>query len=607
MLLASVAIEQRESAAERAWNDTYNLSGAFEEQVRRGIDSVRGSMSLLKPRLANEGSAFDLVEWTAHAPEFAATTVQIAFAGPDGKLVSTSLERHPQAVDLSDREHIRVHLNARRALFVGNPVKGRVSGQVTIQISDRVESADGKFAGIIVFSLSPEFLTTLHRSVRLGKGGSMILAGTDGVIRASFAGFQNSDQDYIGSSISGTRALTDSQSSESGAYDGSNPLNGAPSFLHWRKVAGYPLIVIVGLAKLEVFAVANRSAVLLTLLGAGVIVLTLTMSLILRREITRRVQREIALFDESRKVVFAKDNLQRRHRQLQKASTALTAERARLQHLNMELGRAKEIAEQSNQAKTSLLMNMSHEFRTPMHAILNYASMSLKKLDGSDTVKLKKFLGNIQTSGIRLLGMLNALLDLAKLESGKFDLRPSRGDLEQILRQSQAEIEPLFEAKQIQMQLDIRGTDASTVFDKHQMMQVFINLFSNAIKFSPPHGIVTVTIEPAMLGGRLPALQCSVADEGPGIPEPELEAIFDKFTQSSTTDSGAGGSGLGLAICREIVHLHSGKIWATNASSGGAIFHVVLPKTPAPHTGESQLPNQSPCAAQSGFSANPIN
>ena len=183
---------------------------------------------------------------------------------------------------------------------------------------------------------------------------------------------------------------------------------------------------------------------MLAVLGAAILALTLSMTLILHREITRRVQREIALFDESCKVVHANGDLQRRHRQLLKASAALSAERARLQVINSELGRAKELAEQANQAKTSLLMNMSHEFSTPMHAILNYASMGLKKLSSNDAERLKKYLGNIQTSGIRLLGMLNALLDLAKLESGKFDLRLSRGDLKQIVHQSQAEIDSLL-------------------------------------------------------------------------------------------------------------------------------------------------------------------
>ena len=106
--------------------------------------------------------------------------------------MATSLSRAPHSVDLSDREHIRVHLTGDyKGLFVGKPVLGRVSGQPTIQVSERVEDADGKLLGVLVFSLSPEFLTPLHRAVNLGKTGSMILAGEDGVI------IDNPDLDVI--------------------------------------------------------------------------------------------------------------------------------------------------------------------------------------------------------------------------------------------------------------------------------------------------------------------------------------------------------------------------------------------------------------------------
>ncbi len=381
LLLVSVANEQREAAEERAWNDVDNLTGAFEEQVRRVVDSVHGAIALLKSRLTAEGSTFNLVDWTEHVPEFATSTVQVAFVGPDGKLLATSLSRTPKPVDLSDREHVRVQLKGEhKGLFIGKPVTGRVSGQPTIQLTERIENADGKLAGIIVFSLSPEFLTTLHRVVHLGKTGSMILMGEDGVIRASYGAWQKSDLEFIGKSIPGMKAIIDARTSPGGHYRGDNPLNGEPAFVHWQKVKDYPLVVAVSFGESEVFAVTNRSAAMLGALGAGVVALTLTTTLILYREISRRVHREVALFDESRKLVLANDNLQRRHRQLQLTSTELNSERTRLQLVNIELNTAKEQADEANQAKTSLLMNMSHEFRTPMHAILNYTNMGLKKL-----------------------------------------------------------------------------------------------------------------------------------------------------------------------------------------------------------------------------------
>ena len=561
-LLASVAGQQREAAAERAWNDAGNLSGAFEEQIRRVMDSVKGAIALLKPRLAAEGVSFNFADWTKHVPEFAASTVQIAFVGPDGKLLASSLADTPEQISLSDREHIRVQLKGRRGLVIGKPVTGRMSGQVTIQVTDRVEKADGELAGILVFSLSPEFLTTLRQAVHLGKTGTMILAGDDGVVRASYGAWQKSDLEFIGKSMSLSGGLFDPQASE-GRFHGKNPLNGEPGFFHWKRVKGYPMAVAAGLADSEVFEAANRSAILLATLGAGVLILTLAVTAILNRQISLRVQGEIALFDESRKLMLANENLEVRHRQLLAASAELKA--------------AKEQADQASQAKTSLLMNMSHEFRTPMHAILNYTNMSLKKLDPAEREKLQKYLINIRHSGLRLLELLNALLDLAKLESGKLELNPSRGDLIKLIRQSQAELGSLFEEKQLELVIDSPAGDWPAVFDKERLMQVFINLFSNAIKFSPRNNAIEVTIRHAGLPGRPAAFYCIVSDNGIGIPEAEREAIFEKFTQSSKTDTGAGGSGLGLAICREIVHLHGGKIWAAQSQSGGAAIHFVIP------------------------------
>ena len=141
LLLGSVAIEQRQASEERAWNDTANLSGAFEEQIGRVLDSVSGAIVLLKPGLAAaEHATFTFGDLTKHLPEFAA--IQIAFVGPDGRLKATSLTRTPEPIDLSDREHIRVHLaGGYRGLYIGKPVLGRVSGQPTIQVSERVENA----------------------------------------------------------------------------------------------------------------------------------------------------------------------------------------------------------------------------------------------------------------------------------------------------------------------------------------------------------------------------------------------------------------------------------------------------------------------------------
>ena len=159
----------------------------------------------------------------------------------------------------------------------------------------------------------------------------------------------------------------------------------------------------------------------------------------------------------------------------------------------------------------------------------------------------------------------------------------------QIIRQSQAELGSLFEVKQLELIVDCQSKDPCAFFDKERLIQVFINLFSNAIKFSPRESTIQVTIADSVLPERGPAFHCIVSDNGVGIPEAELEKIFDKFTQSSKTNTGAGGSGLGLAICREIVYLHGGIIWAAASPSGGAAIHFAIPREAVRENADSLL------------------
>lgn len=249
----------------------------------------------------------------------------------------------------------------------------------------------------------------------------------------------------------------------------------------------------------------------------------------------------------------------------------------------LELIKAKEQAEYANTSKSEFLSNMSHELRTPMHAILSYADLGLKGLDSEKDEKLVKYLNNILLSADRLLSLSNDLLDLSKLEAGKMEFKMQRGYLVDVIDRSMSELESLLKTKEIHV--DIVGSDIvktrALFYDSHQMIQVFVNLLSNAIKFSPVQSTITLSFEDSecIFEGkrRFPALLCGVKDQGMGIPENELDAVFDKFIQSSTTKTGAGGTGLGLSITKEIVKGHRGDIWVTNNKEGGACFHVLLP------------------------------
>lgn len=233
---------------------------------------------------------------------------------------------------------------------------------------------------------------------------------------------------------------------------------------------------------------------------------------------------------------------------------------------------AKEAAEHANRAKSEFLANMSHELRTPMHGVLSFAEIGAQKSQHAERDRLRHYFENIHVSGVRLLALLNDLLDLSKLESGKMNFNMARHDLCQVIRACLGVEEARLLAQGLPIDLSLPPDGAWAVFDPLRIAQVISNLLSNAIKFSPPGGRIAIAVV-----HRPGQFELSVCDQGPGIPPDEQERVFDKFVQSSKTRSGAGGTGLGLSISREIVVAHHGAIWAGSAPGGGARLVVQLP------------------------------
>ncbi len=272
--------DQRQAALDRAAMHSTNLSASFEEQVRRVMDSVSGAMELIVRRIGKEGADFDLSQWAPLIPGFAASTVQVSIIGADGRLRAVSLLKNPEPIDLSDREHFRVHRdNPDAGLFVGKPVLGRVSKQMTIQVTRRLQAADGSFRGVLVFSLNPDDLTSLHRQIDLGEAGNVTVIGLDSVIRARFTSRDRVEAVGVGSSLAAGRSFKDAAFADAGFHTSASVVDGVVRLFSWRRVAGYPLIVVVGLGKTEALSAANRHAQLIVGIAGSGILLVLIMAL----------------------------------------------------------------------------------------------------------------------------------------------------------------------------------------------------------------------------------------------------------------------------------------------------------------------------------------
>jgi signal transduction histidine kinase len=237
-----------------------------------------------------------------------------------------------------------------------------------------------------------------------------------------------------------------------------------------------------------------------------------------------------------------------------------------------EIARKSRELEIASQHKSQFVANMSHELRTPLAAMLGYAELIQEGLYGPLPEKALDALARIRTNGKHLLGLINTVLDIAKIESGQFSLNLTEYALDMVVETVQSATQSLAETKGLTLKTEVAAPLPIGVGDEQRLTQVLLNLVGNAIKFTDA-GEVCLTVSAA--DGRFAV---SVADTGPGIPNEEQARIFEQFHQVDSSNTKAkGGTGLGLAIAKQIVELHGGRIWVESTLGRGATFRLELP------------------------------
>jgi two-component system, cell cycle sensor histidine kinase PleC len=547
----------REAALGRATSSASNLSAAFCEQVLNTLTTVSAAMDLTAREIRADPTGFRLDRWSEELPALVRPTMFVSLVDANGKVISSTVKPGVSGIDMSDLENVNVHLAlVNPELYISEPSVGRISGRVMIQVSKRVDDANGHFLGILVFALAPDDLTSLHRSVDLGPRGVIALVGVDGKLRARFGGMPEGTPSVKG----GPWPVT----LEPGAMEGtvrSDAVDGVSRIYSLRRLPNYPLIVAAGLSLDDELSESSTHTILGIGIGIVASVLLAALNVLLVREIRRRNQREM--------------ELAREHAALESARAELLIEQGKLASVNQELVLSTERAEAANLAKSQFLAQMSHELRTPLHAVIGFSELISHHVTPIPSGgQIAGYADDIMKSGRHLLELINSILDLSKVESGTASLAEDDVALGEVIQDSLTTIREQAAEAGVTIETNLPADMPRAHGDSTKLRQVLINLLSNAVKFTPRGGSVTVSGRREQDGG----FAVIVADTGIGMTDAEMAVAMEPFGQvENSLARSFEGTGLGLPLARRMTELHGGRLTLRSVKGVGTSVEVYLP------------------------------
>lgn len=460
-------------------------------------------------------------------PNFKSLIIQVAIIDASGHLVVSSIAPVVEPIYLGDREHFRVHANTSAdSLFVGQPVVGRVSGRLTLQVSRRITRDDGSFAGVIVASASPDFLEDFFDNNELRKALSFGLVGVDRNPLIWYGSHKpqpplkvaHEDKKPPGSDLKREHFL-------------SHATRDMPAVSwNFEPLPNFPLGAVVGVDASTLTREAARQELIASVLGAFFLLAITASTFFMVRGLRWREQMLLKLQESQIK------------------------------------------ANSANEMKTRFLADMSHELRTPLNGILGFSELVSRSVD---IEKSRKYGQLINGSGKHLHQLVNTLLDLAKIEAGRMDIGRTECDLREVCDSLIDIHRYAAEKKMLTLEIDFAADLPLTICtDRIKLMQILNNVIHNALKFTERGSVLFHVAQDGLFW------IFRISDTGIGMNANELERLFDRFSSSSLKSqnvAGQAGSGLGMALCKELTELLGGKIVVTSTEGIGTVVEIRLP------------------------------
>jgi signal transduction histidine kinase len=519
-------------ALHQAEVDLGNLSRAFAEHTAKTLEGADQALRFIRLAYLDNPRKFDIGAYLRDRQIIDSAYHLITVIGPDGLVRHSS--KPFQRIDLSDRPHFRIHAEGQAdLLYISQPVLGRVSGKWSIQLTRPIRKVPGSFDGVVVVSLAPEVLTGFYDDVDVGRRGVIELVGTDGVIRARAptafgpeARSLRAQKIFLAALQQPTGTLTDVSATD-----------GIERLYAFRTLEPYGLIVMTGMAIDEVLADARINArnYQAAAVAISLVVLAFLVNLLVS------LARQVRMVDEMR--------------------------------------RSQQLAQEASEMKSRLLGSVSHELRTPLNGILGYAEL-LHEGQCSEA-ELREFSGAIHASAQHLNQLVNALLDMTRIETGTMRLMIEPVDLQDLLLQCHRMNIVQAQSRGLTLALDIDPAAVRRLnTDRTRVMQIVNNLLVNALKFTK-QGRVVLSLRngPGLEAVTDRASVCiGVTDSGIGISAQQLTNIFTRYHMLSSEAVHAGqGAGLGLPLARDLAQLLGGRLDISSELGTGTNVTLTLP------------------------------